>query len=75
MLPLLLLACVFAQAAGDPLADARALVEQSQAQVKVDPERGRALVPKVQRKGLAAGLFGCASGATCAVCAASLPTA
>ncbi|MBC7991909.1 MAG: GGDEF domain-containing protein [Rhizobacter sp.] len=105
LLPLLLLVCAFAQAAGDALADARALVEQSQAQVKVDPERsralaeqalqllaqqpdadlqlrahlllcdyhserdlalanqhvaaGRALVPKLQRKGLAAGLFGC----------------
>ncbi|HET7794096.1 MAG TPA: diguanylate cyclase [Rhizobacter sp.] len=99
----------FAHAAGDALADVRELLEQSQAQVKVDPERsrrlaeqalqqlagqsngqeqvdlqvrahlllcdyqserdaaaaqqhvaqGRALLGRLQRKGLAAGLLGC----------------
>jgi len=105
LLPLLLLHTVLAHAARDTLGEARQLVEQSQAQVKVDPERsrrlaeqalqllavrpdadlqvrahlllcdyqserdraaaeqhvaqGRALVPQLQRKGLAAGFYGC----------------
>ncbi|MBT9527717.1 MAG: diguanylate cyclase [Rhizobacter sp.] len=43
LLPLFLLTCSLAHAASDPVADARTLVEQSQAQVKVDPERSRTL--------------------------------
>ena len=103
--PLLLLCPLLAHAADDALGDVRQLIEQSQVQVKVDPERsrklaeealqllatrpdadlqlrahllicdyqserdraaaerqlaqGRALVDKLQRPGLAAGLKGC----------------
>ena len=105
LLSLLLLQPVLAHAVRDTLGEARQLVEQSQAQVKVDPERsrrlaeqalqllavrpdadlqvrahlllcdyqserdraaaeqhvvqGRALVPQLKRKGLAAGFYGC----------------
>ncbi|MEO8151830.1 MAG: diguanylate cyclase [Rhizobacter sp.] len=105
VLTLLLLHAWLAHAAGDALSEARQLIDQGQAQVKVDPERSRklaeqalqlmatqpdadlqarahlllcdyqserdrgaaeqhvaqarALLPQVQRKGLAAGLLGC----------------
>lgn len=49
LLSLLLLACALAHAAADPLAEARTLVEQSQAQVKVDPERSRSLAEQALR--------------------------